>query len=465
MNDLSGTRSSDSEKTEAGRTIYLPLAKLDMCASCQKTGNDVKLRLCASCGETQYCSPECQKRDWKTHKVRCGTNDRIDLQSYYPFIASIAHVSHIHPDIRHPALNHQIVNSPNPNSGDVVEFPNGVSAKLVILGKEVLPTSVGSMEWWPTGATDKIRHKLLRRITSEGLLLPIVLSIAISLVSEIYTTTAIPPSEQPGWQVTGRRRVRLSYNRSPIADFGIVHGSVPVTHQDRLAYYNIDEHAFLMGQDPTDHYWIYFTTLAGDEYFLDCGMFTFNCCLMVETRPYCRYGMPDMRFSPAFFFGREQEKAMPLMDRLGWKPRKRFSILRESRLADILRSTDFDYCKCHDIPTIYTIMNEIAERDCSDWEKEMMMKFLPNACMIVRLNMQNREYLNFPKEPQVTIETDPGEVISGDSEEDKAFAVYLKKWARKLKKGKISPDQWESAFRAWQFQPYESRMKMAGKAK
>jgi hypothetical protein len=40
----------------------------NQCAVCSKPG-----KLCASCEDIHYCSPECQKTDWKVHKLLCRT--------------------------------------------------------------------------------------------------------------------------------------------------------------------------------------------------------------------------------------------------------------------------------------------------------------------------------------------------------------------------------------------------------
>ena len=130
-------------------------------------------------------------------------------------------------------------------------------------------------------------------IITEGRLLPIVYATTIAMVSQIYTTAV--PESQPTNQFTGRRRVRLQYHRSSIADIGIAKGScISVTAQDRLAYCNADTGELFMGQDPTDHYWIYLTTLTGQEIFLDCRMFTFNFTAMTDVFKYVRYGLPPM---------------------------------------------------------------------------------------------------------------------------------------------------------------------------
>ncbi|KAJ9663396.1 hypothetical protein H2201_005604 [Coniosporium apollinis] len=51
-------------------------AAVATCASCARpeSGPDEKLKRCAKCQTTQYCSRECQKADWKTHKKVCVSN-------------------------------------------------------------------------------------------------------------------------------------------------------------------------------------------------------------------------------------------------------------------------------------------------------------------------------------------------------------------------------------------------------
>ncbi|KIM40915.1 hypothetical protein M413DRAFT_445686 [Hebeloma cylindrosporum] len=84
-------------------------------------------------------------------------------------------------------------------------------------------------------------------------------------------------------------------------------------------------------------------------------------------------------------------------------------------------------------------MDEIAGRQCSQEEKKLTMLFIANACRIFRLNAEGRDYLIFPKEPQIIIDVDPGaEDVMVEDEEDRAYSKYIQKWSRKLKK-EISP--------------------------
>lgn len=46
-----------------------------MCEACFKTR--AKLGICLGCKQAWYCSPECQKRAWKTHRNCCKLAARI----------------------------------------------------------------------------------------------------------------------------------------------------------------------------------------------------------------------------------------------------------------------------------------------------------------------------------------------------------------------------------------------------
>ncbi|KAJ6567015.1 hypothetical protein B0H19DRAFT_1139156 [Mycena capillaripes] len=44
------------------------------CDNCRKTAKDVgkpKLSICSACASAPYCSVECQRQDWKKHKINC----------------------------------------------------------------------------------------------------------------------------------------------------------------------------------------------------------------------------------------------------------------------------------------------------------------------------------------------------------------------------------------------------------
>ena len=60
----------DYERRDVVKALFRRLP-MDMCGTCgTKEG---KLRVCAACGVVRYCSPACQKKDWKEgHRDACA---------------------------------------------------------------------------------------------------------------------------------------------------------------------------------------------------------------------------------------------------------------------------------------------------------------------------------------------------------------------------------------------------------
>lgn len=59
--------------TAAEETAPPPKAKQASCASCGRTGSSKRdLKKCAVCKSVYYCSRECQRKDWKSHRQACG---------------------------------------------------------------------------------------------------------------------------------------------------------------------------------------------------------------------------------------------------------------------------------------------------------------------------------------------------------------------------------------------------------
>ena len=50
--------------------------RTDMCYYCRAQDSEVKLLVCSRCKLAAYCSPDCQRKDWKFHKTRCSPNAR-----------------------------------------------------------------------------------------------------------------------------------------------------------------------------------------------------------------------------------------------------------------------------------------------------------------------------------------------------------------------------------------------------
>ncbi|KAF7314647.1 MYND-type domain-containing protein [Mycena kentingensis (nom. inval.)] len=425
--------------------IYLPLAKLEECAVCHSKKSP---RLCAACNERTYCSPKCQKDDWPDHKPVCGKTDKLGLDKFYPFIACMAGAAHMHnAKPAHPALRRVIVNRPNPGTRPV-GFPDGSAANLVILGEPLRDQSeMGSATWWPGALTDKVRSKFFRRIANEGGTLPILTAVCLALLSEIYTTTA---------EGKTRRRTRLAYKSSPIADFGIAAGSAKVTSQDRLAYLiggdgDTDPEAgmFFGGQDPNDHYWLYFTTIRGETVTLDCGMFTWNNCIAVDAAPYSTNvkGLPPMGLGwmPAFWREREMDGSTPEM----YTERIRASVLRNQQLQDVVETAGPEGHESRHVGIVSRFMQGLARREMSQEELGFAFAILYQNEAALRDVVATRRWEQWPDSPQMGIEMDPQEVAENALDDDEAWAKYLRKF-KKAKKAGADREELNEAFKKWQ---------------
>lgn len=76
MSSVIGRETTTPAEREAEKEANDPNTK--HCAKCQKPQSDLPspLKRCAKCQTQCYCSRECQKADWKTHKKICATNQQ-----------------------------------------------------------------------------------------------------------------------------------------------------------------------------------------------------------------------------------------------------------------------------------------------------------------------------------------------------------------------------------------------------
>jgi hypothetical protein len=358
----------------------------------------------------------------------------------------------IHPERPpHPASTHKILNSPNPSDHDgVCRFPDGYEARLILLGDKISQEdfALKPKEWWPTAESSSVRNKLSQRFLSEGYLLPGLVAMSFSLLAEMYTTSP---------DTTGGYRARLKYESSPIVDFGIAKGRVDVKAQDRFSYFTVDDCKFMHGQNPNDHYWVYFKTIKGEEVILETGMFTFNFCLLVNNLgPYLMHGLPSIPNVPAHLVTRDFRRNAPTLH----YEQERFSVLHDNGLQEAVAYSR-RYLRKPDCDAICSFMERVAGRPCSDIEKHLAMTWAMDHCDILYANIASREYKKFPKEPSVGIAMDPGEMEPSESREDEAWWKYMTKWNRKQRKGLITSEQLGEAFRIWEKSPPEVRAQLS----
>jgi hypothetical protein len=284
----------------------------------------------------------------------------------------------------------------------------------------------------------------------EGYALQIATAICIGLLSEIYTTTSVPASESPDGEL--QRRIRLKYKTSPIMDFGVITGSANVKNQDRLAYLNLTDNSFMHGQDPNDHYWIYFTTIKGEEILLDCAMFTFNMCLIVPMQVYRCPGLPPVEFAPAFFRERIISRSTPELH----TERRRMSVLRNENLHRVAASG----LECSDFAAVKDFMEGLSGRKMSEVELDLALKYTRMSCGALGVTLQSRVWTTWPKEPTLAIEADPGEMVGTGEGDSEAWYKYMKKWRSQNKKAAANKEALNAAFWEW-----DAKRKAAAAAK
>ncbi|KAJ3857750.1 hypothetical protein EV368DRAFT_77492 [Lentinula lateritia] len=383
--------------------VQLPLKSLEQCAVCRKKSSELKL--CSFCGEVTYCSTECQTGDWVKHKRICGKEqtDRISLDQFHPILAVLAESNRLLPARPiHPAITRQIINSPNPYVPEMA-FPDGTSAKLVVLGKEIGLTFVANL-------------------------------CAVSCAKDILFLS-FPPSSSPSW---------ANYKSSPIADFGIAKGRATVTSQDMFAFWDTLTDRFWLGQDPNDHYWIYFTTLKGEELVLDFGMFTFNNCTIISTESYIHpnANMVPAPPSPCYFRNRSMARNAPTLH----TETSRVSVLRNKNLHRFVEQELINECP-HDCSILFDFMESFSSRPLTMEEKKLTQAWFFWNTKWLRCILRTRHWVNWPAEPALAIEQDPGEMAALDKWTP---PKDMKKKKRKSKKREYNKETIGKVFNRWE---------------
>ncbi|KAH9945252.1 uncharacterized protein BXZ73DRAFT_38480 [Epithele typhae] len=426
----------------AERKVYLPLEDISTCGACGKNGSARDLKLCGSCKEIAYCGSECQTAHWEQHKREhpCGKQmtEYIELSSFYPIIALLVDILRIDAPGLHIAHQHELLQSPM-----VVELPDKRIVRLCVLGDKFDRIEDGGPEsekWWRDAPSADVRRILWRRIQSEDHLLGLhTFSVALALVAALYTTTAD--------RARGTKRVRLQYGSSPVADFGLVRGAVDVKGRDRFAYLVDGELRF--GQDPANHFWLWFRTVRGEETVLDLGMVHFNLCVFVSGLPYLRGLDPALAFphAPSLFMGRDVARMAAAMH----APHARLSVLRDAALQRaVCRPGEPESARAvHGVLTGFGARATCAQAEAMGMQREgpaeaIAAQLARRAARMLEDVLAREAWKTWPAEVQLGIapdeETDPSTLSSADCDR-------IRKLGKAFKAGKISRAEYDRKVR------------------
>lgn len=303
------------------------------------------------------------------------------MEQMAPFLASAGCVMRTVDVDAHPAMKHRIINVPNPGMCELERVPEtSDNCVLVKLGPPISPMETGSKTWWPKAYSSRVRSKLLRRITYEGNIFFQHAAIIFGLFDELYTA----------------KKFRLKYRSSPVSDMGLCRGKFRVTSQDQLAYV-LPDGTVKRGQDPDNHWWMYFTTARGEELILDFGVYTWNLANLVRTEPYVR---EPIIAAPMTFINRELGKAPGI--HLLYTEQKRVSFMRDPQLEELItKSTRLP------MEDIMKWLGDALGRPFTKKERA----FFPEWChflahRIVEMD-EKGSYKRWPKEADKIIDLDP----------------------------------------------------------
>lgn len=313
----------------------------------------------------------------------------------------------------HAVFTHELVNDPNaPNPKIKIPAGHGCrpGAKLLVLGDPWDEMKDPLSKWCRSLRSPKDTYLLKGRLSRTGFALVLTTAMCLTILGKMYTTTS--SKDHPAGQT---HRVRLKYRSSPIADFGIVKGSVKVPADRVFTFYLRDEDKFLPGQNPDEHYWIYFTTLRGDVVYLDCHLFTFGIAMEILSEGYVPQSIAEDNWTvPAMFFDKSLVKKTNLHTE-----QKRFSVLRNTGLQEMILDSNYDIATNH-VMVIFNFMKEVAGKQLSERELKMFMDSLPLALLRMETNLKQEWWKTYPPDPRMS--------IPGSSEYDVFKDAYVDNW-------------------------------------
>ncbi|KAF9446355.1 hypothetical protein P691DRAFT_733474 [Macrolepiota fuliginosa MF-IS2] len=315
--------------TGNSKVISVPLQKLDKCGVCAKT---TALRLCSSCASAIYCSKECQRADWREHKLFCAQTQQVNLKVFYPFIAYLFdYLRHRGPKsgedlpknldpfilskfeqlglgtrphksdfYLHPVFRHKILRAPAPGARKATPSENTLHHNVVLgekhnVGLSRIPDPAKLSIWW-RGKPPLVSIKLYLHALRETFILEITVTISLLLLSEVYSTHLSRGTSEGGPKTWKHRPCfRLEYGHSPVSDFGICKGRIrgKTNRVQTWTYYEPKTNTRTTVLDPDNHYWLYFRTIKGEEIILDCCSYSYGMETCVDASG-CIKCLPSM---------------------------------------------------------------------------------------------------------------------------------------------------------------------------
>jgi hypothetical protein len=133
---------------------------------------------------------------------------------------------------------------------------------------------------------------------------------------------------------------------------------------------------------------------------------------------------------------------------------------RDPALKEVAR-----YCPTHlrkeHVEAILGFLDKVSSstRKCKPLEQNMAVSWCIDSFFIMQLNLESREYLNYPDEPSLD---DPGYMDSGEAmsrvfgEQAELYSKHMRKWEKQRKGNKeVSLETMEAAYQEWAKKMYK----------
>ncbi|KAG9041236.1 hypothetical protein FS837_012524 [Tulasnella sp. UAMH 9824] len=288
----------------------------------------------------------------------------------------------------HPGITHRIVNNPDPKLSKPEPVPDSKDpedqAVHIQLGSILQSEELDTSTWWPQATSHYDRLRLLRRIAFDGNDFHLSWVIAFGLLWVFYTD---------------RSKYRIKFKNSPIADFGLAHGKVDVPSQDRLVYILPDE-SVRKGQDPADHWWLYFRNARGDEAILDLGAYTWNVATFVYTAPYKEF--EPLFLGPAIF--QSQDTNGPSnAGTLKYTERERYSVLMDKVFGDAIIEKP---AAGDAMPQLFDRLEVILQHKFDEPEKKVVQLWIERVFLKLTYVIFEGDWKKWPATPPTDVDTE-----------------------------------------------------------
>ncbi|KAG8926553.1 hypothetical protein FRC01_008699 [Tulasnella sp. 417] len=330
-------------------------------------------------------------KKWPT-TTQISKVEQVDLESLYGYLACLGHELRIMAQgvegALHPGITHRIVNNPDPKLCKPEPIPGSSDpedqAVQIQLGSILQSEELDTDTWWPQGASKYDRLRLLRRIAFDGDDFQLHWVIVFGLLWALYTN---------------RSKFKIKYKNSPIADFGLAHGKVDIPSQDRLVYILPDE-SVRRGQDPADHWWIYFRNARGDEAILDLGAYTWNVATFVYAAPYKEFG--PISLGPAVFQSQEANGPSKA-GTLKYTEQERFSVLTD----EVFGSSITQKPAAGDAqPQLYDRLEAILQKKFDEPEKDVVRLWIETVFLKLTQVILEGDWKKWPAAPATDVDSE-----------------------------------------------------------